>query len=663
MISLVGSTDAGGFVTEATVALPDGVEDGDRLLLLASANDLDEIVSLPSGWAVLTEDEIGTDVSTYVFTRTADGEPADYTVTWEGEHWHFLNLIAVRGVSGVRSHEVANNDSASTINLPQLEAERRDALIAFGFIDEETSKSFPAALTEITNLPRGIISGWEIPGDGLTEAHTLTCGTSGHIAATAILLAAEDEPDPAVSLPITLRAELQITAGGWTEITDDVRAGGAGEVSIQRGRSDEASTADASSCKLTLDNRDGAYSPRNPASPYYGILGRNTPLRIGIVADDAETIYWRFAGEVSEWPVRWTVGEDDVTIPIEASGPLRRLNQGEPPQRDALRRYIRAHQPVAYWPLTDGESAVLAASDLADGYDMVPLAGPYPGGTIGFVRIRMDWQNGRLAPHLAEVAQTAAEFGKITGRSLRENASDEWAVDLVRAGRGGRDELIVTSTSGSGTAIEWRVEMRASTSEIIVGARSSTDEASTPAFTTLYTRTEGRFFTDQVRHLRLRITESGSESAWALYIDGALMESGSTSGLGAPRAVSSVDYLWDTTDDSDDDHAALGHVTVWDVNASITPPEPLRMFQALMGHQGERAGVRIQRISQEEGLPLRVVGDLEQTPPMGPQQTATPLDVMRDAEAVDDGLLGEARDEVALVYRTNRSRYNQHGGS
>jgi len=69
--------------------------------------------------------------------------------------------------------------------------------------------------------------------------------------------------------------------------------------------------------------------------------------------------------------------------------------------------------------------------------------------------------------------------------------------------------------------------------------------------------------------------------------------------------------------------------------------------------------VRIHRIAREEGIPLEVVGDLEATPPMGPQYAETPLEVMREAERVDDGMLYESRDEVALVYRTNRSRYNQ----
>ncbi len=78
---------------------------------------------------------------------------------------------------------------------------------------------------------------------------------------------------------LEVRVDLSL-AGAWTDITDDVRI--AERVVISRGRADEAGRPDAQTCGLTLDNRDGQYSPRNPLSPYYGVLGRNTPLRVGV---------------------------------------------------------------------------------------------------------------------------------------------------------------------------------------------------------------------------------------------------------------------------------------------------------------------------------------------------------------------------------------------
>lgn len=76
--------------------------------------------------------------------------------------------------------------------------------------------------------------------------------------------------------PLDLTYELNI-GGVWTDITDDVYQ--RDTVTIKRGRPDETSTADPAKLTLTINNRSGKYSPRNPTSPYFGQLGRNTPIR------------------------------------------------------------------------------------------------------------------------------------------------------------------------------------------------------------------------------------------------------------------------------------------------------------------------------------------------------------------------------------------------
>jgi hypothetical protein len=66
------------------------------------------------------------------------------------------------------------------------------------------------------------------------------------------------------------------------DITTDVYS--RDPIRITRGRTDEARQVDAGRCTLTLDNRTGKYSPRNPTSPHYGQLGRNTPIRVSVKA-------------------------------------------------------------------------------------------------------------------------------------------------------------------------------------------------------------------------------------------------------------------------------------------------------------------------------------------------------------------------------------------
>jgi hypothetical protein len=64
--------------------------------------------------------------------------------------------------------------------------------------------------------------------------------------------------------------------GQWLDVSPDVRGQ---EAVIGRGRADEQSRVTWTKVGLALNNRDGRYSNRNPTSPYYGLIGRNTLLR------------------------------------------------------------------------------------------------------------------------------------------------------------------------------------------------------------------------------------------------------------------------------------------------------------------------------------------------------------------------------------------------
>lgn len=76
-----------------------------------------------------------------------------------------------------------------------------------------------------------------------------------------------------------LRVDLQL-AGTWTNITDHTYTKEA--VTIRRGRTDETSSPQASTLDIGLNNRDGRFTPTNPAGTYYPNLNRQTPIRLGM---------------------------------------------------------------------------------------------------------------------------------------------------------------------------------------------------------------------------------------------------------------------------------------------------------------------------------------------------------------------------------------------
>ncbi len=82
---------------------------------------------------------------------------------------------------------------------------------------------------------------------------------------------------PATPLPTTI--ELQL-AGTWVDITSYVYT--RDPIRISRGRADESSRAEPSKCAFTVNNFDGRFSPRKATGPYYGTIGRNTPVRVSV---------------------------------------------------------------------------------------------------------------------------------------------------------------------------------------------------------------------------------------------------------------------------------------------------------------------------------------------------------------------------------------------
>jgi hypothetical protein len=86
-------------------------------------------------------------------------------------------------------------------------------------------------------------------------------------------------PDDVLPLVVELNLD-----GTWTDITSYVQRRDL--IDITRGRSDEGTRVDRSMARMTLNNRDGRFSSRNPTGAYYGTIGRNTPIRIAVEHGD-----------------------------------------------------------------------------------------------------------------------------------------------------------------------------------------------------------------------------------------------------------------------------------------------------------------------------------------------------------------------------------------
>ncbi|GIH27609.1 hypothetical protein Aph01nite_59190 [Acrocarpospora phusangensis] len=432
--------------------------------------------------------------------------------------------------------------------------------------------------------------------------------------------------------PLDVVVELYIN-GAWTDITTDVlvRDG----ISITRGRRDEGTRTDPSKCNLSIKNVDGKYSPRNPNSPYYGKIGRNTPIRISVDTDV------RFVGEVSSWPSRWDLLGNDVWVPVEAAGILRRLGQGSELLRSAMYRGLTIPSltapAVAYWPCED----VAGSSSLASGVGGPPMTitgSPDLAAYDGFV-----------SSDPIPLLEGSVWNGVVPYYASSNEATLRFLLAVPDAGISGDQALITMYTSGSAT--QWLIRYDDSSGNLKVQSYDADGGV----------LLDTGFIAFPTKGLKLRVSldleQNGSNIDWVI----STLEPGAPSGLTFNGTLNSHTFgrvnrvvvapggsVFDT---------AIGHVSV---QATITSVHDLG--PQLAGYDGETAGRRIERLCDEESIPFSSVGDLDDSTKMGAQRTDTLLNLLTEAAESDLGILYEPRTALGLSYRTRLSLYNQSAG-
>lgn len=447
------------------------------------------------------------------------------------------------------------------------------------------------------------------------------------------------EPPEFPEVPLDVLVELQLGGGVWTDITEDVYM--RDEITITRGRADEGARADAAQVSLTLDNRSGKYSARNPYSPLYGVLGRNTPLRITASGKTGEEAWEsvRAVVEVSSWPPKWDLSGNDRYVPITAAGILRRLGQGQKPLRSALFRSIAGAAPyTAWWPLEDGPAATFATSGYA-GQRPATLTGDAKmtdtpsGGVAGGVEIS---ETGRVLGH---VPDGAAEWIVGCWLDVPANIADEDIVPYVQwytpgAVRGANWD-IVTAGGFGGVMVLTAVDHD---SQVIWSTPGAID-----------VRGRGPV------QLLIAAYQDGGIVQVRTYVNGVEdIIGGIAADMAAPVTAIGLNPWIDTTTGT----RYAGTISHLLVAPYARLADVTGHVNAGGGYVGERAADRITRVCAEEGIPVTVTGDPAESAQMGPQRPLTPLELLAEAADADGGTLGEQREALGLQYRCLTEDYN-----
>jgi hypothetical protein len=445
-------------------------------------------------------------------------------------------------------------------------------------------------------------------------------------------------------MTVAVKVDLFIDAA-WVDITSHVYT--RGDITITRGRANEAGQVDPATLSLLLNNRDGRYSPRNPTGIYYGKIGRNTPIRVSVTGETDP----RFTGEIVAWPQQWDKAEADVWVPIEAAGIMRRLGQGGSTPKSAPRRFIPTTNPTAYWPLEDGSEAIEGAAEI----------GGLPFRNVGAAQVPAMFGEGDLGDWLLPgvKGQSATTNSKLIAQVRMARTADDWAVDLIFRESSPSGTILEVFDNGPGESADPAYNWKVTTSdepdqdlELVI-----TVDDGTPADTVLGTTgLLPELGDNQTHHLRLAVVQSSTSVNWNVYIDGTSVLSGTR----ASTTNHGVRLIQITTWGAGGAECAYGHVVLHTIPVGGgSLPSVVAAAAVALGSVGETAGRRIERLCAEEGVTFSSTGDLDESVGMGAQPVDGMLNLIREAAEADMGILYEPRDSLGIAYRTRTSFYNQ----
>ncbi|MFE2457505.1 hypothetical protein [Streptomyces sp. NPDC059402] len=347
----------------------------------------------------------------------------------------------------------------------------------------------------------------------------------------------------------------------------------------------------------------------------------------------------RFIGEISEWPQKWVPSEADAWVPVQAAGILRRLGRGTKPVDSALRHRIPSYEPMAYWPMEEGQDATKAYS---------PIAGIDP---LSFTQA--NWAADSSLPSSAPLPTVGSQSGNLSFMSgMVRNYSwanlDTWEViwmyHMPQVPSARQTFMLVRST---GTVRDWYIQMGPDDSRILGLDR----EGVTVVDRTIATGVD--IFGEWIK-ARFTVQQEGSNVRWYMSwqdIDGdAGNVSNTFAGIsGRPTGVFSPPGGYSANLQG----LAMGHISVWD------KVDPGAYDNAMNAWSGETAGDRMLRMAAEEGIPVTLTGAPANTDPVGYQKLSPVLDLVRAAADADGGLLTEDQTALRLLYRPRSTLYSQ----
>lgn len=369
----------------------------------------------------------------------------------------------------------------------------------------------------------------------------------------------------------------------------------------------------------------------------------NTNVEPFVDFDDLHVELDLMTGTVPEWPPRWDRSGRDAWTPIVAAGILRRLAQGPAPLRSPLVRQMLAQSPTVYIPFEDGSEANQYASSLVTGAAPATTIGvtfgedaSLPGATCVATCSAATQIVAKAPPHSVAGGWTFVVFAKLS--NLPPAEFQLFQLDTP-GGRIKRWEVLISVDTITCRGLD-------TDGTVLLGSARSISTENTDV---------RRWMAYQIK-----LTTTGTSTSFQCYlyplIDpklvtfyglgvnvGTATYTGAPGSLVAARITGATGWI----------NGMVGHLFyAAHPNVEFISYD---FLNAAWGYTGELAAARVRRLCNEEGIPVFI--EPGESEPMGRQPSATFLELLRQTEAADLGVLREVG--AGLGYKPRGARYNQ----
>ncbi len=575
-------------------------------------------------------------------TDTATG---DATGAWQVEPWTVTGTASnYAKAAGVATHAV---DAAGAIRISYLSA----------FRARDVDVSFTAKLS-VTN----------VTGGSLTQG----------IAIGNVLLHGQGAASTYYMLRLVVQTDETLTIDWWTQAGVSISSfasavPGITHVNTNTYRIRAQSEGRTLRAKIWLDGTAEPYEWTKIAVDETGIsssdtlrdvqgwvgvrssmLTGNTNTSITVSYDDFEIRIPVWAGEISEWPQERDVTGGDRVVGIVAEGLKRRLAQGNSLARSALYSFTRnADQlgkqlPHVYWPLEGGEQTGLDTVDIMGTTSRLSFNQPNTGSSTGKIK----WGADTARPGSYR-SPTITGGGSLNAVLEPPTDTSAWAVQWQQRMnfREGATATFQTVTLPGGGQITVSPNQVAGSASIAVGL-SAPGVSNSNMLSHSFSSNDD---TDNWHTFAVSAEQSGSDTAFFLYVDGEVADNHTQAGM----TLYGLNYVGFASLPSSTSDIAIGHITIYSGDLSLWD-----FFSAALAAEGWLGDSGVRRaadLADRYALELSYIADNENInfgvdgKPMGAQRVVALTSLFDDCERIDGGMLYEQRGFIGLHFRTLES--------